>query len=616
MRWLLALLLCGCPQGGGVDDDDSAAGAGDDDDSESALCDSPGTSDEVPWSPACRVAFQLPEEPVLEQVWQLSSFSPEPGHDQVMMTPLVVPLTDDDGDGAPGPGDWSAVVFVTFAGLDFNGDGILRAARGDGLGLLWSNDDRDWRLQPDAGIAAGDIDGDGWPEIVAVSEDQRLLAFEHDGSGKWRSAAPLVADRGAPALADLNGDGQVEIVYGNQIFDGGGILRAQGQHGTGANPSRPEFPLPVVVDLDGNGVQEVIVGNAIYDAAGGALWFNGGQDGFVGVGDFDGDAGGEIVVVSEDTLRILDTNGLVVRGPVSLIADGSGGPPTVADFDGDGEPEIGVANRAFYAVYDTDLSVLWSRETRDYSSSITGSSAFDFDGDGASEVVYADERDVWVWDGRTGDVVHQGSGHASGTQVEYPVVARLAPNGPPAIVVGSNTLITAGWNGITVLADAGRSWAPTRGVWTQHAFLPTHIDDDGGIPAFPDQPWAVGQGLRQNRVVTAPGVPTPDLAVEPHAVCLDACPEFVRVRLRAVNTGHGAGPFALAITGPEHPDAVATAQLPQGLSAGGRSAPQDLLVPAGVAALGMTAWADLGDQILECDEGNNSITIAPAVCPE
>jgi hypothetical protein len=609
----LLVLLAGCASVG--DDDDSAWIAGDDDDSD-GLCDAPGTPDTVPWDPECRVEIELSEEPALEVVWQLAAFTPEPDHDQVMMTPLVVPLTDDDGDGLLGPGDSSAVVFATFAGVDFNGDGILRAARGDGSGLLWSNDVRDWRVQPDAGIAAGDIDGDGWPEIIAVGEDQHLLAFEHDGTGKWRSDAVGVADRGAVALADLNGDGLVEIVFGSQIYDSTGILRAQGEHGTGANPGRPEFPVPVVADLDGNGVQEVVVGNAIYDAAGGALWFHGEDDGFVGIGNFDEDDAGEIVVVSENTLRILDTNGLAIRGPVELIADGSGGPPTVADFDGDGEPEIGVANRAFYAVYDTDLSVLWSNETRDYSSSITGSSAFDFDGDGSSEVVYADERDVFVWDGRTGDVVHQGTGHASGTQIEYPVVARLTPNGPPAIVVGSNTLITDGWNGITVLADAGRSWAPTRGVWNQHAFLPTHVDDAGVIPPFPDSAWQVGQGLRQNEVVTAPGVPTPNLAVEPHAVCFDACPDFVRVRLRAVNTGHGAGPFAIGVFGPDHPDAAASAQLSQGLAQGARSAPLDLLVPAGVAALGMTARADVGDGVLECDEEDNVLTIAPAVCPE
>ena len=608
---LLCLLLAACPDDGVgdavVDDDDGTDGL--------PLCDEPGAPDAVPWDPGCRVEFELPEEPALEIVWQVSAFEEEPAYDQVMMTPLVLPLTDGDGDGQAGAGDPSAVVFATFAGINFNADGVLRAVHGDGSGVLWSNIEREWRLQPDAGLAAADIDDDGWPEILGVSEDQHLVAFEHDGTGKWRSDAVLLADRGCPAVADLNGDGEVEIIHASQIYDRDGVLRAEGQHGHGANPHRPEFPASFATDLDLNGVLEVITGNAIYDAAGEALWFNGGPDGFVGVGNFDDDELGELVVVSESAVLILDTNGLVVRGPVTLPADGSGGPPTVADFDGDGEPEIGVANRAFYAVYDTDLSLLWRNETHDFSSSITGSSAFDFDGDGASEVVYADEVDVWVWDGRTGDVVHRGTGHASATQVEYPVVARTAPGGPPMILVGSNTLITEGWNGITALSDAGRSWVPTRGVWNQHAFLSTQVDDGVGVLPQPPPSWTEGQGFRQNEVVTAPGVPTPDLVVEPHGVCFDACPETVRVRVRVANAGHGTGPLRVGLYADGVAVPGATAELPLGLAAGQRSAPIDLLVPAALAAGGLEGRVDPEDETLECDEDNNTLPIAPLVCP-
>ncbi len=603
------MLLLACPDDGVgdavVDDDDAT-------DSD-PLCDEPGAPDTVPWDPDCRVEFELPEEPALEVVWQVSTFEEEPAYDQVMMTPLVLPLVDGDGDGVAGAGDMGMVVFTTFAGTNFNADGVLRAIVGDGSGVHWSNIDREWRLQPDAGLAAADIDDDGWPEILAISEDQHLLAFEHDGTGKWRSAATLLADRGCPAVADLNGDGEVEIIHASQIYDRDGVLRAEGAHGHGANPHRPEFPASFAADLDRNGVLEVIAGNAIYDAAGQALWFNGGVDGFPGVGNFDEDDLGELVIVSESNVLILDTNGLVVRGPVALPADGSGGPPTVADFDGDGEPEIGVANRAFYAVYDTDLTLLWAKETHDFSSSITGSSAFDFDGDGASEVVYADEVDVWVWDGKTGDVVHRGEGHASATQVEYPVVARLVPDGPPMILVASNTLITDGWNGITALSDAGRSWVPTRGVWNQHAFLSTQVDDGVRVLPQPEVPWAVGQGFRQNEVVTAPGVPTPDLVVEPHGVCFDACPETVRLRLRVANGGHGTGPLQVALFSGE--PVAATAELPLGLAAGERSAPIDLLVPAELAALGLEGVVDPEDGILECDEDNNRLVIAPLACP-
>ena len=52
------------------------------------------------------------------------------------------------------------------------------------------------------------------PEIVAVAEQgQQLLAFEHDGTFKWRSATlEFAVGAGAPFLADLDGDGRQEIV--------------------------------------------------------------------------------------------------------------------------------------------------------------------------------------------------------------------------------------------------------------------------------------------------------------------------------------------------------------------------------------------------------------------
>ena len=180
-------------------------------------------------------------------------------------------------------------------------------------------------------------------------------------------------------------------------------------------------------------------------------------------------------------------------------------------------PEIGVANLGFYTMFDGDLSQLWSNPTEDDSSAITGSSAFDFDADGASEVVYADEHDVWVWHGAEGSLIHRGSGHASGTLIEYPVVAQVvASDGPPQIVVPSNNMWWEGWTGITLLADSGRSWVPTRQVWNQHAFISTHVEDDLSIPASPEVPWLNGVGYREGEATSVPGVAAPDLELALH----------------------------------------------------------------------------------------------------
>ena len=602
----------------GLDDDDSSVDDDDllDDDDGSDPCSDPVPDESMPVDDECRVDLEITEDPALEIVWQYSDFAEEACHREVMMTPLVVPLTDDDGDGAPSAGDQRAVLFITFCGSNYGADGVLRALKGDGSDVLWSATQAGWRVQPDSALAAGDIDGDGWPEIVAVHDSHRLAAFDRFGAGLWISDSdvPPGTERGGAFLSDMDGDGAVEIVYANQVYDSSGVLLATGGHGTGSNAGRPEFPTSFTVDIDLDGDQEVVVGNALYDIDGVALMSNSQPDGFPAVANFDLDPEGEIVVVFSNQVRIQDSNGAILFGPVSLPGSGSGGPPTVADFDGDGWPEIGVANLAYYTMLDSDLSQVWSNETTDVSSSITGSSAFDFDADGASEVVYSDEHDVWVWDGATGALIYRGEGHASGTHLEYPVVAQVIDDGPPQIVVGSNNLSGAGWNGITLLSDSGRAWVPTRSLWNQHAFMPTHISDDLSIPMWPQNPWLVGQGFRQNEVVTVPGVAAPDLQLELHAACYAQCPDSILLRLRPLNSGIGAGATQLSLTGEGEVAPFGIEEL-GAMPEGTRGASIDIEVDPAELTVPVTVMIDPADVIQECDEANNQIVVGPLSCP-
>ena len=628
---LTLLLLTACNQRlPGLDDDDSAGVSPDDDDrvndddaadddvaddDDTPSCPDPATGGDILLDDTCRVDLEITVDPALEIVWQVTDFVDEPCFREVMMTPLVVPLTDDDGDGRVGPADERAVVFSTFCGSDYSGAGVIRALRADGSDTLWSQTDPAWRVQPDAALAAADIDGDGFPEIIAVNSAHRLMALDHEGNGLWLSAAsvPSGAERGGAFITDLEGDGVLEILFGAQIYDVAGNLLATGAHGHGSNASRPQFPTSFAADLDLDGVQEIVVGNAAYDGAGNALWFNGEPDGFPAVGNFDSDPEGEVAVVFSNQVRIQDSDGTLIAGPVTLPGSGSGGPPTVADFDGDGEPEIGVANLAFYAMLDTDLSLLWSNPTTDASSSITGSSAFDFDADGASEVVYSDEHDVWVWSGATGDLIYRGDGHASGTHLEYPVVAQVIDDGPPQIVVGSNNLSSAGWNGITLLSDSGRAWVNTRSVWNQHAFMPTHINDDLTVPPTPAMPWAVGQGFRQNEVTTVPGVPAPDLQVELDFVCDLACPASLSVWVQVANEGATATGFDVQVARVSDGlvlDSFAVLGAVEASLGGSR----ELVLDPSLLDGEVVVTVDPLGAVTECREGNNQLVLLPA-CP-
>ncbi|MEM1000053.1 MAG: Ig-like domain-containing protein [Bacteroidota bacterium] len=106
----------------------------------------------------------------------------------------------------------------------------------------------------------GDIDNDGFGEIITVAEGnvstRRLYCYEHTGAVKWVSNVPVGYsaddDRWTPALADFNQDGQSEVYLGNQIYNGAtGVLVASAgvTASRGAHPNSPTEPFPVAADV-------------------------------------------------------------------------------------------------------------------------------------------------------------------------------------------------------------------------------------------------------------------------------------------------------------------------------------------------------------------------------
>jgi hypothetical protein len=377
-----------------------------------------------PFDASCKTEPQIGTfTPVAE--WTRSTWTAAPAYNQVMMAPIVAPLTDDDGDGVYGSaGDVPAVLLVTYAGQAYTTEGVLRAVAGDGGDELLSLPG----VSACSGLAAGDIDGDGIVELVAINAAGAVTTFEHDGTPKWTSAAYpahiAFAWLSAPAIADMDADGKPEIIVGRVILNNDGSLKGLGTHGTGA----PTYgSTSFAVDTDNDGIQEVVVGNALYRPDGTDIWFNGLSDGYPAVADFDADGGPEIVVVSPGKVRLQTAGGGVLWDVVNPAQ--VGGPPTIADYDGDGQPEIGVAGKTGYVVFDGDGSVLWQQATQDASSAITGSSVYDFEGDGIADVVYADEVNLYVYSGTDGAVKLLYDGHNSGTLIEYPIVVDVDNDG-------------------------------------------------------------------------------------------------------------------------------------------------------------------------------------------
>jgi hypothetical protein len=547
--------------------------------------------------------------PVIE--WQRTTHTLVPTSNQIMMTPAIVDLT---ADGVPD------IVFSTFTGGGYVTNGYLRAIRGDGGAELWTVVDPAHRVRGAASVAAGDIDLDGMPEVIAVAEGGNVLyAFEHDGTFKWASPALESVNWGGAAIANLDGTGNPEVVVGRQVLNHDGTLRWTGTGSTGSNGVGP---LSVVADVDVDGNLDVVAGATVYDRNGAILWRDAGLgDGFNAVANFDGDPQAEVVLVRAGTVYLLQHD-MTVIWTTALPGGGSGGPPTVADFDGDGQPEIGVAGASRYAVFETNGAVRWSAVTQDQSSNVTGSSVFDFEGDSSAEVVYRDELFLRVYRGTDGTVLFQ-EPMGSGTTYEYVQVVDIDADGNAEIIATANNYAFGTRAGIYVYGDDNDNWVRTRRVWNQHTYHITNVEEDGTIPAIEPVNWLTPVGnvfnnFRQNLPTgNAPATAAPDLVPS-----LLRCSSTAASTVIVVRVGNGGGNLV-------------GAGLPVSFYAGDPSAGGTLLGTVNTAALlepghfedvtlvrpgplnpGTVVWAvadDAGGLVgtaNECDENNNRHSLA------
>ena len=596
----------------------------------------------------------------------LWNYTPDDVYKQVMMAPVVI---DVNGDGVP---DVLANFFTT-ASPNYNGPGVMRALSGDtGLPLWTSADTTADHIHPPASIAAGILEAGGGVVAVTVSDAGPLIAFDastgtrlwvsHDGSGNPVSCA---ANWGGPALADLDGDGNAEVICGLKAFDKSGLVLWD--HGVGAGSTGP---LSVVADLDGDGHPDVSDGAHAYDRAGGALaWSGSGYGGFPAVGDFTDAAGGvgadgkpELVVVGAGQIALVNGQTGELRVAATALPSwngskcvqgggtpGTGGPPTIADFDGDGHPEVGVADKDCYTVFKLTGSpgslawtVLWSNKVQDHSSSVTGSSVFDFQGDGKAEVVYADEVALHVYNGADGAEIFNRP-HCSGTTYEYPLIVDVNGNGRADLIISENTYTAGGLgcaadatSGIHVFHDGLDNWVNTRSIWNQHTYHVTNVCDGtdrvcadagntnvyGRIPAHEPNNWTFTNSsassakplnsYRQN--VQGEGLfNSPDLLVTDLSFDASACPDTLTLHARVVNQGAlGVLPGQnVAFYSGSAPQTLVGVGHTTGRLLPGQSELISLTVPAWTPGLFLSVEAVVDDdgtgggEVSECKEDNN-----------
>jgi hypothetical protein len=467
--------------------------------------------------------------------------------------------------------------------------------------------------------AIGDIDNDGLVEIVIPSSNRLLLyVFEHDGTLKWSApTGPRYTGGGgtrdAVTLADIDHDGDVEIIHGRRSFDHLGVQLWEGAGDDGGDINYGF--LTIVADLDLTGDMEIIAGRTAYNSYGQIIWnrtdiTNSG--GFTAVGNFDEDYYPEVVLVAGGRVYLLEHTGQTKWGPISLPGGGIGGAPTISDVDGDGQPEIGVAGASRYVVFETDGSIKWTTPTQDLSSSRTGSTVFDFNGDGKSEVIYADELNLYVYEGTTGTVLLK-KRIGSGTTLEYPVLVDIDNDNHAEIIITSNNSKYSTRRGVFALEGINDDWVPTRSIWNQHSYHITNVNDDGSIPRDEVHSWQTHNTYRLNAFPDRSATSVPDLSVALLRVVDNGNGQTVSLTARIGNAGAAPSPAN-----------VQTAFYQGDPSSGGVLLGTLTLMPLEVGeyrdiqltgVTGITGTDDIhvvvdaADIAAECNESNNSMSI-------
>ncbi|BEP92019.1 hypothetical protein GmRootA79_04030 [Acidovorax sp. A79] len=514
--------------------------------------------------------------PKLKWHWDGSN-SPYPEYNQVMMAPVVGRVLDTNGDGRIDEADTPSVIFSTFTiSESYNGGATIRVVDGKTGNHLLSI--RDPIIAAAGNLAIADLDGDGQPEIVAITRNYEVVAYRNTGSKWWVSETTTSADGypawGAPFIADIDGDGKPEIVHGKTVlnFDGTTKWKASGAHVGSSFQNNGRFSIPLVADIQGEGIGQIVLGGSLYSATGQLLW-HAPMDGFTALGDFGGSGTPSIAIVHAGVLSLLSATGQIMWS-VNLPGGGMGGPPTIADMDGDGVPDIGVAGAAAYSVFRGDGSLLWSKGSQDGSSQITGSTVFDFDGDGVAEVLYADEIKLRVFKGTTGEVLWE-QPNTSGTTIEYPLVVDADADGRADVVLVSNDYATIAnatqyTHGVRVYEDANGGWVPTRSIWNQHAYSITNINDDLNVPRNPEPSWKSHNTFRLNRRMDADPRAIADLTASYVRIVDMGTQPGSRITVRLGNAGSykvpAGTPVAIYNTDPALGQPAAQALVAQGVT--------------------------------------------------
>jgi len=292
-----------------------------------------------------------------------------------------------------------------------------------GTGLYANQAERFWNYKLagnniDASVAIGDLDRDGFPDVVATTTAGMVISLDAYGREIWKTR---LGDKIsiAPTLMDVSGDSGYEVMV---LSQSGKIYCLDGLTGDlvweNAILGNIKWASMTIItaDINNSGSFEIIAADEegtllCLDGNGEKIWTFNESEGIgsaPAVGDLDGDGLNEIIIASEETpLICLNHEGKVLwrYKPEGEVLDSGRkrevAAPVISDINGNGTAEV-ITGMGFNLVsVDSKGKTVWSVPVKNRIDSAI--SVADADGDEKVEIYAADLSGNLVcvtWDGK------------------------------------------------------------------------------------------------------------------------------------------------------------------------------------------------------------------------
>ncbi|HEY8520872.1 MAG TPA: FG-GAP-like repeat-containing protein [Gammaproteobacteria bacterium] len=198
-----------------------------------------------------------------------------------------------------------------------------------------------------AGLAAGDLDGDGRLDVVSAGEPTRV--FYNAGNRAFEPGPTLGPDSAADgvALIDWNADGLLDIAAGGRGSRRVRLFLNDGARGFTAGGELPVSGVRAMAaaDVDGDGALELVLagsGTTVVETDGRRRTAHAGAARALATGDVNADGVSDVVVTDAEhrVVHVLQSDGMGGFTLATLNNAGSVASATIADFDGDGAADL------------------------------------------------------------------------------------------------------------------------------------------------------------------------------------------------------------------------------------------------------------------------------------